>query len=89
MQENLEFLRFCKIDNKTHIKVLSSYWEMKFIRIFVFLVSLLALITTKNHYLFFASMFYILLEIFFYRYYKLLLKKYELTQENGLLKRQD
>lgn len=87
---NLNYLTdVCQIKNKTHLKVLNKYFDLKIIRLVIFAAALISLVTTKDHFLFFASMIYILLEVFFYRYFKLLLNKYELKYEDGVYSKQD
>lgn len=82
---NLELLKEIGIKNKTHIKVLSKYHELKILRVIIFLLAFISLMTSSSPYVATSAMIYIISEAFFYRYDFNLRKIYSLSRKKGLL----
>lgn len=85
IKQNTNLLNEIGVTNKTHIKLLSKYHELKMIRIAVFLISFFSIMTTPNPYVSTAAMIYILLELFLYKYDHNLRRTYSVKRVDGLL----
>lgn len=68
VKQNTELLEKIGITNKTHIKVLSKYHELKILRVIVFIFSFFNIMTTTNGYIAASAIVYLLFEIFLFRY---------------------
>lgn len=82
---NIELLKEIGITNKTHIKVLSKYHELKILRVIVFILAFISLITSSSPYVATSAIIYIITEAFLYRYDSNLRKNYHLTRDKSLL----
>ncbi len=85
---NLELLEQIGVTNKTHIKVLSKYDELKILRITIFILSFISLMTSPSPYVATSALIYIIFEAFLYRYDLNLRRMYHLTRNSGLLERE-
>lgn len=82
---NLELLEQVGVTNKTHIKVLSKYHELKILRVIVFILAFISLMTSPSPYVATSAIVYIISETFLYRFDFNLRKKYYLSRDKGLL----
>ena len=85
---NLELLEQVGVTNKTHIKILSKYHELKILRIIIFILAFISLMTSPSPYVATSAIIYIIFEAFLYRYDLNLRRMYHLTRNNGLLERE-